>query len=64
MKYLNRLSTTLLAGTLGILTMNAAEGIEINHLGTNNTLGRVSDDSRYLLLPVEEGVDDAKVDVL
>ncbi|MDE6824917.1 MAG: DUF4980 domain-containing protein [Duncaniella sp.] len=64
MKYLNRLSTTLLAGTLGILTMNAAEGIEINHLGTNNTLVRVSDDSRYLLLPVEEGVDDAKVDVL
>ena len=44
--------------------MNAAEGIEINHLGTNNTLVRVSDDSRYLLLPVEEGVDDAKVDVL
>ncbi|MDE7475376.1 MAG: DUF4980 domain-containing protein [Duncaniella sp.] len=44
--------------------MNAAEGKEINHLGTNNTLVSVSDDSRYLLLPVEEGVDDAKVDVI
>ena len=44
--------------------MNAAEGIEINHLGTNNTLVRVSDDSRYLLLPVEESVDDATVNIL
>ena len=64
MKYLNRLSTTLLAGTLGILTMNAAEGIEINHLGTNNTLVRVSDDSRYLLLPVEDSAEDATVNIL
>ena len=64
MKYFNHLSTTLLAGMLGIMSMNAAEGIEINHLGTNNTLVRVSDDARYLLLPVEESVDDATVNVL
>ena len=64
MKYLKRFSTTLLAGTLGILTMNAAEGIEINHLGVNNTLVRVSNDFRYLLLPVEDSAEDATVNIL
>lgn len=64
MKYFNRFSTIILGGALGIMTMNATDGIEINHLGTNNTLVRVTGDARYLLLPVEESMDDATVNVL
>lgn len=46
------------------LPVKAAEGIEIEHLGTNNTLVRVTGDSRYLLLPVQESNDDARINVL
>lgn len=44
--------------------MKANDGIEINHLGTDNTLVRIKGDARYLLLPIEEKVDDATVRVL
>lgn len=42
----------------------ASDGVEVNHLGVNNTLVRVTGDSRYLLLPVQESTDDAKINVL
>lgn len=42
-----------------------ADGVEINHLGPTNTLVRVSTDSTYLLLPVQEVFeDDAKINIL
>lgn len=41
-----------------------ADGIKIEHLGVNNTLVRVSGPERYLLLPVQESNDDARVNVL
>ena len=42
-----------------------ANGVEINHLGPTNTLVRVSTDSTYLLLPVQEVFeDDAKINIL
>ncbi|RXE70582.1 DUF4980 domain-containing protein [Muribaculaceae bacterium Isolate-002 (NCI)] len=45
--------------------MPAADGIDISHLGTNNTLVRVTDgNSRYVLFPVEESVDDATLNLL
>lgn len=43
---------------------SSADGIEVKHLGVNNTLVRVTGDSRYLLLPVQESTDDAKINVL
>lgn len=43
---------------------SASDGVEVNHLGVNNTLVRVTGDSRYLLLPVQESTDDAKINVL
>lgn len=46
------------------MSINAADGIEVSHLGVNNTLVHITGDGRYLLLPVEEGVEDAKVDIL
>lgn len=42
----------------------ASEGVEVDHLGVNNTLVRITGDGRYLLLPVQESNDEAKVDVL
>lgn len=52
---------TILAATLPSV---AAEGVEISHLGVNNTLVRVSGPGRYLLLPVQESNDDARINVL
>lgn len=40
------------------------DGLEISHLGVNNTLVRVTGDAPLLLLPVEESIDDARVNVL
>lgn len=43
---------------------NAADGVKVEHLGTNNTLVRIEGDARYLMLPVQESYDDATVNVL
>ncbi len=43
---------------------NASEGVEINHLGVNNTLVRVTGEGNYIMLPVQEANDDARVNVL
>jgi sucrose-6-phosphate hydrolase SacC (GH32 family) len=45
-------------------TVSATAGIEVRHLGVNNTLVRVTGDSKYLLLPVQESNDDARIVVL
>ena len=42
----------------------ASGGVEINHLGVNNTLVRVAGEGKYLLLPVQDSNDDARVNVL
>ena len=51
-----------------VLTWNplsAADGVEISHLGTNNTLVRVTGEGKYLILPVQETYeDDARINVL
>lgn len=56
----------MIAGTIlaAALPSVAAEGVEISHLGVNNTLVRVSGPGRYLLLPVQESNDDARINVL
>lgn len=46
------------------MPLMAADGVEVNHLGVNNTLVRVTGDGRYLLLPVQESNDDARINVL
>ena len=51
------------AGMMGTFVLNAA-GVEVNHLGTNNTLVRVNGNGKYLLMPVQESNDDATVNVL
>ena len=64
MKYFKKFSAILFAGLIGLPAMDANDGIEINHLGINNTLVRVTGNGRYLLLPIEEKVDDARINVL
>lgn len=41
-----------------------AEGVKVEHLGVNNTLVRVEGDARYVILPVQESNDDARINVL
>ncbi len=43
---------------------SAADGVDIRYLGVNNTLVKITGDSKYVLLPVQESSDDAKINVL
>ncbi|MDE5813036.1 MAG: DUF4980 domain-containing protein, partial [Muribaculaceae bacterium] len=46
------------------LSATASDGLEINHLGVNNTLVRVTGGDQYLMFPVQENIDDARINVL
>lgn len=51
-------------GMLSATPAQADNGIEVDYLGTNNTLVRVTGDSRYLLMPVQDNNDDARINVI
>ena len=34
-------------------TVSASDGVEVNHLGVNNTIVRINGDGKYLMLPVQ-----------
>lgn len=65
---MNKKSITLSFASLavGLLSFPTfAEGVKVEHLGTNNTLVRVEGDGKYLILPVQEHFeDDAQINVL
>lgn len=63
MKHINRF-LIFSTGALCFFSASSAPGIRVDHLGVNNTLVRIEGDGRYLLLPVQEDVDDAGVNVL
>ena len=54
--------------TLGALSLTplalAADGVEVDHLGVNNTLVRITGEGKYVMLPVQESNDDAGIEVL
>ncbi|MDE6287688.1 MAG: DUF4980 domain-containing protein, partial [Muribaculaceae bacterium] len=58
------------ACSLAILSAAAAndsapgKGVEVEHLGVNTTLVRITGDGRYLLLPVQESNDEANIKIL
>lgn len=54
----------LLGGAVTTPKAMASDGVEVNHLGVNNTLVRVTGEGKYLLLPVQESNDDARISVL
>lgn len=47
-----------------VTTASGGTGVEVNHLGTDNTLVRVTGEGRYLILPIQENIDDAKINVI
>lgn len=61
----NGISSIMMLGALLLAPcVSAADGVEVNHLGVNNTLVRITGEGNYLLLPVQESNDDAKIVVL
>lgn len=59
------LSSLVILGTMTTMsTAFASEGVKVDHLGVNNTLVRISGDGKYLMLPVQESNDDARIAVL
>lgn len=67
MNKVSNIMMTLLASATVLATpqhLAAGSGVEVEHLGTNNTLVRVTADGKYLLLPVQESNDEATVNVL
>ena len=66
MKFNHKLLMTALGiGMFSFPGLHAADGVEVNHLGTNNTLVRVKGEGKYLILPIQETFeDDAKINVL
>ncbi|MDE6448830.1 MAG: DUF4980 domain-containing protein [Muribaculaceae bacterium] len=65
---MNRIINTLIATAaivIGPAYASARNGVEIEHLGSNNTIVRVAADSgRYIILPVQESNDEASVNVI
>lgn len=62
-KVTNYLSAMLLLAAATV-PVSAADGIEMDYLSVNNTLVRVTGKAHYILLPVQESIDDARVNVL
>ena len=54
-----------LACTTGVFgeKPEADKGVEIRHLSNNTTMVRVTGDAKYLLLPIQESNNDAKISV-
>ena len=66
---MNKIATGLSAIMMLVMAMTApqawaSEGVEVNHLGATNTLVKIKGNERYLLLPVQESNDDAKINVI
>lgn len=65
MKTLTNAVISVLMSAMALpLGAEAKEGVKVDHLGVNNTLVRVEGNSHYLLLPVQEANDDARINVL
>lgn len=59
------MATAVMLGVFMTTAMaSPSDGVDIDHLGVNNTIVRVTGEGKYLLLPVQESNDDAKVNVI
>ncbi|MDE6007111.1 MAG: DUF4980 domain-containing protein [Muribaculaceae bacterium] len=52
------------SASFGAFASGETAGVDVNHLGINNTLVRITGEGKYLLLPVQEANDDAKINVI
>ncbi len=57
-------SLIISAALAAALPALAGQGVEVSHLGTDNTLVRVAGEGKYLILPIQENIDDAKINVI
>ena len=57
-------SLMMLSTILAASAASASGGVEVSHLGVNNTLVRITGEGKYLMLPVQESNDDARIEVL
>ncbi len=64
MKTILKALTAWGAALLAPAAWAAPDGVEVSHLSADNTLVRVTGEGRYLLLPVQETSDDARINVL
>jgi sucrose-6-phosphate hydrolase SacC (GH32 family) len=65
MNYKTILTATIAAATmLPMAAQKNSDGISVEHLGVSNTIVRVDGNSHYLLMPVQESNDDARIDVV
>lgn len=67
MKKFAKVMATTVAGAAALILPSVAfagQGVEVNHLGVDNTLVRVTGEGKYLILPIQESVDDAKINVI
>lgn len=48
----------------GVFTTWADSGVQIEHLSTNNTLVRITDPAKFIILPVQESSDEAAVNII
>lgn len=56
------ITAAMLAATLTVSAVN--DGLEVLPLGATNTMVRITDPSKFLILPIEESMPDSKIDVL
>ena len=61
-KTITTLTAAMMLGAL--IPAQAGDGVEVDFLGTNNTLVRVKGEGKYVLLPVQEANDDARVNIV
>lgn len=45
-------------------SVQGGTGVKVEHLGVDNTLVRITGDGKYLILPIQDTVDDSKIQVI
>lgn len=61
---MNAIKIITATSLLAALTAGANEGVTVHHLGTANSLVRIEGEGKLLILPVQESMPDAKIDIL
>ena len=66
MKKVKKVGMSIAWFCLGTLMLHAQErkGVTIEHLGTNNTLVRITEVGKYLLLPIQDNGEEATVNIV
>lgn len=64
-QFIKALGMAIITGVMSpAIISSAGDGVEVNQLGVTNALVRVTGDNKYILFPVQESSDDAKINVL